>query len=106
MQLLSPGQFKQILNQARAKGLTMRRRLIAYLLLMAFALIMAALLLLSLFGVLNPARSNVARVLDHQLETSVAGIEHDADRMAAYALALSGQLSALVEKYQQDNGVP
>lgn len=106
MQLLSPGQFKQILNQARAKGLTMRRRLIAYLLLMAFALIMAALLLLSLFGVLNPARSNVARVLDHQLETSVAGIEHDVDRMAAYALALSGQLSALVEKYQQDNGVP
>ena len=74
--------FKKIsiasfLKQIKAEGVSMRRRFVVYII-SAIALVLSLiLLLLNLFGVMNPANAQVMDVLDTQLLSYADHIEHD-----------------------------
>ena len=57
------------------------------------------LLLLSLFGVLNPVSSRIDAHLDDQLDNHVVQMERDVDKLAAYSLSFSEQMEAVIEDY-------
>lgn len=105
MQILTPGQLRTAFQSARAKGISLRCRFITYVLMIVLALTMIALVLLSVFGVLNPAHSGIEQVLGQQLEMSAAVMEHDIDEMAAYAVSLSEQMSVLIENFLKSNSM-
>ena len=83
----------------------MRRRFVLYII-SAIALVLSLiLLLLNLFGVMNPTNTQVMEVLDTQLLSYADHIEHDYNEVAAHALSVSDQIEATVESYLLDNGL-
>ncbi len=105
MQILTPGQLRTAFNNARAKGISLRCRFIVYILMIVFALTMIVFVLLSVFGILNPAYSDIEHTLNQQLEMSATVMEHDIDEMAAYAVSLSEQMSVLIENFLKANAM-
>ena len=67
----------------------------------AFAMLL--LLLLSVFGVLNPINGRIDEYLDDQLINHTAQIEHDVDKLAAYSVSFSKQMEMLIAEYLTDN---
>ena len=93
----------KILNQIKAEGVSMRRRFVVYIF-SAIALVLSLiLLLLNLFGVMNPANSQVMDVLDTQLLSYADQMEHDYNEVAAHAISFSGQIQTTVERFLAKN---
>ncbi len=89
----------------RAKGVSMRRRVVLYII-SAIALVLSlVLLLLNLFGVMNPTNARVMEVLDTQLLSYADYIEDDYDKVAAHALSFSNQIEAALERFWVDNNL-
>ena len=88
-----------IIKQVIAEGVSMRRRFVLYII-SAIALVLSLiLLLLNLFGVMNPTNARVMEVLDTQLLSYTDYIEHDYNEAAAHALSFSNQIEATLESY-------
>ena len=69
----------QIIRQINSGGISIRRRFIAYII-SAIALVLSLiLLLLNLFGIINPASARIMDVLDTQLLSYADNIERDYD---------------------------
>lgn len=100
--------FKKIsiasfLKQIKAEGVSMRRRFVVYII-SAIALVLSLiLLLLNLFGVMNPANSQVMDVLDTQLLSYADQMEHDYNEVAAHAISFSDQLEITVARFLTEN---
>ena len=83
----------------------MRRRFVLYII-SAIALVLSLiLLLLNLFGVMNPTNAMVMEVLDTQLLSYTDYIEHDYNKAAAHALSFSDQIEATLEHFLVDNNL-
>ncbi len=83
----------------------MRRRFIMYII-SAIALVLSLiLLLLNLFGVMNPTNARIMDVLDTQLLSYADHIEHDYNEAAAHALSFSDQIEATLEGFLMDNNL-
>ena len=83
----------------------MRRRFVLYII-SAIALVLSLiLLLLNLFGVMNPTNTMVMEVLDTQLLSYTDYIEHDYNKAAAHALSFSDQIEATLEHFLVDNNL-
>ena len=94
-----------IIKQVKAEGVSMRRRFVLYII-SAIALVLSLiLLLLNLFGVMNPTNARVMEVLDTQLLSYADHIEHDYDEAAAHALSFSDQIEAMLESFLVDNNL-
>jgi len=94
-----------ILKQIKAEGVSMRRRFVLYII-SAIALVLSLiLLLLNLFGVMNPTDATIMEVLDTQLLSYADYIEHDYNEVAAHALSFSEQIEATLEGYLFDNNL-
>lgn len=94
-----------ILKQIKAEGVSMRRRFVLYII-SAIALVLSLiLLLLNLFGVMNPTDAQIMEVLDTQLLSYADYIEHDYNEVAAHALSFSEQIEATLEGYLLDNNL-
>lgn len=105
MQILKPQQLKAAFLRIRSESVSMRRRFAVYVSSQLCALIAFAMLLLNLFGVLNPADSKLEQAIDHQLESSIVKLENDIDTLAAYAVIFSEQMSVLLERNLSDAGL-
>ncbi len=89
----------QIIRQIKSGGMSIRRRFIAYII-SAIALVLSLiLLLLNLFGILNPTSAQIMDVLDTQLLSYADNIERDYDKAAAHAISFSDQLESEIQTY-------
>ncbi|MBE6565451.1 MAG: hypothetical protein E7655_09300 [Ruminococcaceae bacterium] len=89
----------QIIRQIKSGGISIRRRFIAYII-SAIALVLSLiLLLLNLFGILNPTSAQIMDVLETQLLSYADNIERDYDKAAAHAISFSDQLESEIQTY-------
>lgn len=95
----------KIIKQIRAEGVSMRRRFVVYII-SAIALVLSLiLLLLNMFGVMNPTNSQIMDILDTQLLSYADYIEHDYNEVAAHAISFSGQIETAVESFLAENNL-
>lgn len=97
--------IKAALMGSQLRSLSMRRRLIIYLtsILLFFALLLF--MLLSLFGLIDPVNSKIDMNLTSQLENSVNDIERQTNGQAAYAVAMSRQLTVAIRDDLTASGI-
>ena len=105
MKLLRYFEFKNLINHIKTEKLSMRRRFVLYIITVIAMFLALLLLLLNLFGVLNPADRELSDILDTQLATYSEKIENDIDKTAAYAISFSEQLEADIQKYLLQNNL-
>jgi len=105
MQFLQQFNLKGLLRQYRTEGFSMRRHL-AFHFISALVMFMSLiLLLLNIFGILNPANQQIMDALEVQLSGYARNVEHDYDQIAAYAISFSEQVEAEVQSYLSENGL-
>lgn len=75
------------------QSISMRKRLALYMITWLISVISVLFLLLSVFGVLNPASSDLQDQLSRQLDYTQNQIYHDMDELAAYAVQFSEKMS-------------
>ena len=90
---------KRFCEKIKTGGSSLRRRFALYVASAILASVMLMLILLSLFGILNPVNGHINTYLDNQLDNHAAQIEHDVDKLAAYALSFSEQMEAVIADY-------
>lgn len=105
MKLLRYFEFKNLINYIKTEKLSMRRRFVLYIITVIAMFLALLLLLLNLFGVLNPTDRELSDVLETQLATYSEKIENDIDKTAAYAISFSEQLEADIQKYLLQNNL-
>ena len=89
----------RILRQIKTEGISIRRRFVVYII-SAIALVLSLiLLLLNLFGIINPAGVQIMNVLDAQLSTYADSIKRDYDKAAAHAISFADQLEAGLQNF-------
>lgn len=98
-------EIRSVLEAAQTQSVSMRRRLMLYLLalLIAFAVLVA--MLLFLFGAIDPIGHEMEQALTNQLEASTSKIEHQSNEQAAYAVAFSQELTAEIRDELTDAGI-
>lgn len=97
--------ISRIIKQIKAEGVSMRRRFVMYIISAIALALSLILLLLNLFGVMNPTNARIMEVLDTQLLSYTDYIEHDYNEVAAHALSFSDQIEATVESFLVDNSL-
>ena len=95
-------QFREAYTKLKTQGVSMRRRFSLFLIAMIAAVLAVLVLLLSFFGVLNPADSSVDRVLTQQLDHTVEDLEKSAHDLAAHSVEFSKQITSLVQKLERN----
>lgn len=98
-------QYRPFRKKVKPGILSLRQRFVLYVVSAIVVSVMLLLILLSLFGVLNPANSPIDSYLDVQLDNHVAQIEHDIGRMAAYSLSFSEQMETLIDNYLAEHSL-
>lgn len=99
MKYLKKDDLKSLLKHFTSEGLSMRRRFALYIISVISMFSALILILLNLFGILNPTRRQIMDDLDIQLLSCESSIEHDFDKLAAHAISFSEQLEASIEHY-------
>ncbi len=99
MKTLLKFDLPSILRQIKTEGISIRRRFVAYII-SAIALVLSLiLLLLNLFGIMNPAGAQIMNVLDAQLSTYADSIKRDYDKAAAHAISFADQLEVGLQNF-------
>ena len=97
--------IKSIGRLLKAEGISLRRRFILYII-SAIALVLSlVLLLLSLFGIMNPANAQIMEVLDAQLLSYADNVEHDYNKIAACAISFADQIETALQNFQTENNL-
>ena len=86
-------------------GISIRRRFIVYIISAIVLVLSLILLLLNLFGIMNPASAQIMGVLDTQLLSFADKIERDYDKAAAHAISFSDQLETEIQNYLTENNL-
>lgn len=97
--------LKNLLKQIQKESTSMRRRFVVYILSATTLVIALILLLLNLFGIVNPANTYILDILDTQLQTYADHMEHDYDQIAAYAISFADQMESGIHSYLTDNNI-
>ena len=99
MKTLLKFDLPNLLRQIKTEGISIRRRFVAYII-SAIALVLSLiLLLLNLFGVMNPAGAQIMHTLDTQLSTYADNLKRDYDKAAAHAISFADQLEAGLQSF-------
>lgn len=98
-------EIKSALKEAQTQSVSMRRRLIIYLSAIMLFLALLLVILLFLFGAIDPINAEMEWALASQLENSVYNIEQQSSNQAAYALAMSRQLTAAIRGELTASGI-
>ncbi len=105
MKLLKQLDIKNIIQQIKAEGVSMRRRFVIYII-SAIALVLSLiLLLLNMFGIMNPSNAQIMGILDTQLISYADNVERNYDSVAAYAISFSEQLETTIQDYLTENNL-
>lgn len=99
MRFLKKTDFRSIFQQLKSEGLSMRRRFALYIICTIILVLSLALLLLNLFGILNPAHAQIADAMEERLIAYSDDVRHDYDRLAAYALSFRSQIEENLRDY-------
>lgn len=93
---LHPENILKFLRLAKHQSLSMRKRLVVYLIMLCCTVALLGFFMLNLLGLVNPLDRQVEDALTHQLDTTTARLLHDADDAAAWGLSLSRKISDTV----------
>jgi len=91
--------LKLLFQQFHSGGLSLRKRFLLYIFSAIAAFVALAMVLLNLFGILNPANIRTMQDLDTWLSTCQDSIAHDSDALAACAISFSHQLESQIQDY-------
>ncbi len=105
MNILKYLDIKSLVRQLRTEGLSMRRRFVFYVFSVICLFLAVIVILLNLFGILNPTDRQIMNDLDARLSACSDRIERDCDELAACAISFSGQLEASIRDYLAENGI-
>ncbi len=97
--------FSHFYDRIKTGGLSLRMRFMLYVALAIISSVTLFFLLLSLFGIINPAYSRIEEHLDNQLDNHTAQTTQDIERLAAYSLSFSDQLAAVIDSCLSENGI-
>lgn len=96
---MKKARLKLLFQHFRSEGLSLRRRFLLYIISAIATLLALTMVLLNLFGFLNPASVQIMRDMENQLTASASSIEHDSDELAACAISFSHQLESQLQSY-------
>ena len=105
MNILRYLDIKSLVKQFKAEGLSMRRRFAFYVFSVICLFLAVIIILLNLFGILNPTNRQIMNDLNAQLSACSDSIESDCDELAACAISFSGQLEMSIQDYLTENNL-
>ena len=105
MNILKYLDIRSLVRQFKSEGLSMRRRFVVYVFSVIVLFLTVIIILLNLFGVLDPTDRRIMNDLSAHLSSCSEHIEHDCDELAACAISFSGQLEASVQNYLTENDI-
>lgn len=105
MKILKYPDIKSFVKQLRAEGLSMRRRFVFYVFSVVCLFLAVIVILLNLFGVLNPTDRQIMNNLNAHLSACSERVEHDCDELAACAISFSEQLEQSIKDYLAENNI-
>lgn len=97
--------YLDIIKQFGSEGVSMRRRFAFYVFSLICLFLAVIVILLNLFGILNPTDRQIMSELNSRLIACSDRIEHDCDELAACAISFSGQLEGLIQDYLAENNI-
>lgn len=100
---MKKAKLKLLFQHFCSEGLSLRRRFLLYIISAIAAFLALTMVLLNLFGLLNPANTQIMRDLDTWASSSVDSISHDCDELAACAISFSHQLESQIQSYLTDH---
>lgn len=105
MNILKYLDIKNLVKQFKEEGLSMRRRFAFYVFSIICLFLAVIIILLNLFGILNPTNRQIMNDLNAQLSACSDSIVGDCDELAACAISFSGQLSDSIQNYLTENNI-
>lgn len=105
MNILNYLDIRSLVRQFKSEGLSMRRRFAFYILSVICLFLAIIIILLNLFGILNPADRQIMNSLNSRLAVCSERIEHDCDELASCAISFAGQLEDSIQKFLTDNNI-
>lgn len=105
MNILKYLDIKSLIKQFKSEGLSMRRRFAFYIFSVICLFLAVIIILLNLFGILNPTNRQIMNDLNSRLSACSDRIERDCDELAACAISFSGQLSDSIQNYLTENNI-
>ena len=105
MNILKYLDIRSLVKQFKTEGLSMRRRFAFYVFSVICLFLAVIIILLNLFGILNPTDRQIMNDLNAQLSACSDSIEGDCDELAACAISFSGQLSDAIQNYLTENHI-
>ncbi len=88
-----------LFQQLRSGGLSLRKRFLLYIISAIAAFLALTIVILNLFGLLNPANVQIMRDLEAWVDNSTDSISHNCDELAACAISFSHQLESQIQSY-------
>ncbi|MBE6888663.1 MAG: helix-turn-helix transcriptional regulator [Ruminococcaceae bacterium] len=105
MNILKYLDIKSLVKQFKSEGLSMRRRFAFYVFSVICLFLAIIIILLSLFGILDPTDRQIMNDLSARLSACSERIERDCDELAACAISFSGQLESSIQDYLTENNI-
>ena len=105
MNILKHLAIKSLVKQFKAEGLSMRRRFAVYVFSVICLFFTVIIILLNLFGILNPTDRQIMNDLNARLSACSDRIERNSDELAACAISFSGQLEQAIQDYLTENNL-
>lgn len=105
MNILKYLDIRSLVKQLRSEGLSMRRRFAVYVFSVICLFLAVIIILLNLFGILNPTDRQIKNDLNARLSACSGRIERDCDELAACAISFSGQLETSIQDYLTENNI-
>lgn len=94
-----------MIKQIKSQSISMQRRFAVYIISAIAMILSLILLLLNIFGIINPTNTQIMNRLDTLLASHADNIEHDYDKVAAYAISFSKQLENEIQNYLIENNL-
>lgn len=105
MKMLRYFEIKNLICHLKNEKNSLRRRFTLYIITVISVFLALLLVLLNLFGILNPSDRRVSDVLDSQVAAFSEKMEHDIDKTAAYAISFSEQLESSIQEHLLKNNI-
>ena len=105
MNILKYLDIRSLVKQFKTEGLSMRRRFAFYVFSVICLFLAVIIILLNLFGILNPTNRQIMNDLNARLSACSERIERDCDELAACAISFSGQLERSIQDYLTENHI-
>ena len=99
MKTLLKFDLPNLLRQIKTEWISIRRRFVAYIISAIAMVLSLILLLLNLFGIMNPAGAQIMNMLDTQLSMYADSIKRDYNKTAAHAISFADQLEAGLQSF-------